>query len=227
MVMKADFTKRLCGRQGQLMAVANMNSTWGHCEENDNDILKLTLLSVTSCCVWQPNPKFRDLNQYPCLAVHQLTGRRTVLGLEPGWVCPICAFDIPTSGWLCWLGSASHTLLRGHFSAVGWMGHASQHPAGEANLQSHGSGVPTALGRACPPGSKFQVSLLSHLPLFCWLRQTTCQARGQHTGGGDPRNGYQSNAGIDTITAIAHQAHSSVFVTPLHNFTLSKVPLTI
>lgn len=51
MVMKADFTKRLCGRQGQLMAVANMNSTWGHCEENDNDILKLTLLSVTSCCV--------------------------------------------------------------------------------------------------------------------------------------------------------------------------------
>lgn len=31
-----------------------------------------------------------------------------------------------------------------------WMGHASHHPAGKANLQSHGSGVPRVPGRVCP-----------------------------------------------------------------------------
>lgn len=122
-------------------------------------------------------------NQYPRITAHQSTGswmalptcaRLHLSGLR--WLIRPCPGGWALSRMLSWSAVALLAAMRLTTQQVRL---ASGHMAGGGGLESQGEHIPM--------WSTSQVSLESHLLLSWWPRQVTCQAHGQHRGGGDPR----------------------------------------
>lgn len=128
-------------------------------EENYKNILKLTLLSVTGCCLWQTNPNFSVLNRFPFPAAHQPAAQLDGPAASSGDGLPcLRVFTRPRpAGSARWALGGSLPCMAVALLWV-WKGHVSHHPAGNAHLQSHGSGVPRV-----PGGARPQVKHISRL----------------------------------------------------------------
>ena len=184
-------------------------------EENDKNISKLTLLSVTvfiHCgllCVTN-QLKFQGLKSisiyyYP--PVDRPAGRSC--GLEPGGASPVC---------VCWCLRIqlavlaglweAHSLVRPLiYSRYEWAMRLTTQQA-RLTFNPMAVGFLECQGEHVPMGSTFQTSLVSRLLLSCCPRQVTFQARVSIQEVVTPRLGYKSDAGINTIPATAHQANS-------------------
>ena len=182
----------LKGYRDKLIEVANKNSTWEHVMNKYwQKYIEINTLSVMGCCVWQTKPNFSGLNHIHLLQVtSQLASWMVLLTWARMFLSGLCLLMHP-----CPAGCVGRA-LRGALSClVVALPRCLNCPAGEANLQSHGNGVPRVPGRARPHGK--HISSLSCVTFALVLLAKTRQLprSGSELRSGHPRAWIQEQCG--------------------------------